>query len=208
MQTTARTIRRATEDDLPALTRMLGRAFIDDPIVVWACGSSALRPALLAAIDRARLRQLLAYEEIWIASESTSAALWTPPGRGRTNLLQNAALARDMLHPRLMACLPRLALGLTSMQRAHPHEPRHWYLSKLGTDPDMQGRGLGSAVLQPVLDTCDSDGVGAYLETAVERNLDFYARHGFQATGELRIPRGPRIWTMWRKPRIATTTVT
>lgn len=202
METIARTpIRRATEHDLPALTRTLGRAFIDDPVMVWACRSSALRPALLEAIDRVRLRQLLAYEETWITSDSTSAALWTPPERGRTTFFQNVVLARGLLRPRLMACLPRLALGLTCMQRRHPHTPHHWYLSRLGTDPDMQGRGLGSAVLQPVLGMCDSDSVGAYLETSLERNLNFYARHGFRVTGELHIPRGPTLWTMWREPR-------
>jgi ribosomal protein S18 acetylase RimI-like enzyme len=196
-------VRRATENDLPALTQMLGRAFVDDPIMAWACRSAALRPTLLEVIDRTRLRQLLAYGETWITSESTSAALWTPPGHGGMSFPQNAILARGLLHPRLLACLPKLALGLTCMQRRHPHKPHHWYLSRIGTDPDAQGRGLGSAVLQPVLETCDSDGVGAYLETSVERNLSFYARHGFRTSGELRLPRGPTVWTMWREPRIS-----
>ncbi len=195
-------VRRGTEDDIPALAQMLGRAFRDDPVVVWACRSSALRPTVLEAINQARLRQLLTYEEVWVAPESTSAALWTPPGQGQTGLLQSAAMARGLLRPRLLARLPRLALGLTCMQRRHPHEPHHWYLSRLATDPDVQGRGLGSAVLQPVLERCDGDGVGAYLETAVERNLDFYARHGFRVTGDLRLPRGPTIWSMWREPRL------
>jgi GNAT superfamily N-acetyltransferase len=105
-----------------------------------------------------------------------------------------------MLHPNLIIRLPLLALGLRRIQSRHPHNPHHWYLSRLGTDPPEQGRGLGSAVLQPVLNTCDRDGVGAYLEASQEGNLSFYARHGFQVAGELRLPRGPRVWTMWRAP--------
>jgi GNAT superfamily N-acetyltransferase len=194
-------VRRGTEGDVPALARMLGRAFRDDPVVVWACRSGALRPTVLAAINDARLRQLLAHEEVWVAADATSAALWTPPGQGQTGLLRSAAMARGLLRPRLAACLPRLAIGLACMQRQHPRDPRHWYLARLATDPDAQGRGLGSAVLQPVLERCDSEGVGAHLETAVERNLDFYARHGFRVSGDLRLPRGPTIWSMWREPR-------
>ena len=203
MSAAATTIRRARQDDVPALVHMLGRAFYNDPVMVWACRSGGLRPALLDAIDRARVRQLLAYEQTWTTSDCTSAALWTPPGRGQANFLDNAALARGLLHPRLMACLPRLALGLVVMQRMHTSKPHHWYLSRLGTDPDVQARGHGSAVLHPVLEICDGGGVGAYLETAVERNLSFYARHGFRVNGEARLPRGPTIWGMWREPHAA-----
>jgi hypothetical protein len=56
-------------------------------------------------------------------------------------------------------------------------------------------------MLRPVLEQCDSDGVAAYLESSKERNIDFYARHGFRVTRELRLPRGPRVWPMWREPR-------
>jgi len=55
-------------------------------------------------------------------------------------------------------------------------------------------------VLQPVLERCDSDGVWAFLESSKERNIDFYARHGFRVLGELRLPRGPIMWPMWRDP--------
>jgi ribosomal protein S18 acetylase RimI-like enzyme len=193
-------IRRATRSDVPSLTPMLGRAFFDDPIAAWACRSTALRPVVLEHLHRTRLRQLLAHDEIWTTSELSSAALWVPPGRLQNTALQDARLARGFLHGRLLPRLPMLALGLTMIQRKHPQRPHHWYLSLLGTDPDMQGHGLGAAVLQPVLDKCDGDCIGAYLESSQERNLDFYARHGFRLTGELRLPRGPRVWTMWREP--------
>jgi ribosomal protein S18 acetylase RimI-like enzyme len=195
-------VRRAAETDVPSLTRLLGRAFYDDPLAVWACRSANLRPRMLESIHRARLCQLLAHEEIWTTPEISSAALWAPPGRLHTPLLQNARLARGFLDSRLLMRLPLLALGLTRIQRRRSHSPPHWYLALLGTDPDVQGHGLGSAVLAPVLERCDGDCVGAYLESSHERNLDFYARHGFRVTGELRLPRGPRVWTMWREPRV------
>lgn len=195
------TVRPASVADVPQLTRMLGRAFFDDPVAAWACRSTGLRPKMLESIHRARLHHLLLHQHIWTMPDVSSAALWAPPGKWQTNIVQDASLARQMLHPRLLTRLPMLALGLTSIHRRHPHTPQHWYLSLLGTDPDVQGCGRGSAVLQPVLEMCDSDGIGAYLESSNTRNLDFYARHGFQVKAKLKLPRGPHLWTMWREPR-------
>jgi ribosomal protein S18 acetylase RimI-like enzyme len=197
---TATQVRRATAADLPSIAQMLGRAFSTDPLAVWACRPPAPRAAMLGSIHRARLQQMLAYDEIWISTTGASAALWTPPAQWRANILHNAYLARGLLRPHLLIRVPRLALALLAIQRHHPQTPRHWYLSLLGTDPSAQGQGLASAVLQPVLDSCDRDGVGAYLESSHEANLAFYSRLGFQISSELQLPRGPRVWMMWRKP--------
>jgi len=40
-----------------------------------------------------------------------------------------------------------------------------------------------------------------YLETASERNVALYRRHGFGITGEARLPfDGPTLWFLWREP--------
>jgi GNAT superfamily N-acetyltransferase len=196
-------MRRASARDLPALAGMLARAFMDDPVASWSCGPERLRPAVLERFQAARLKQLLSHEEVWSSEDLDCAALWAPPGHAHTTPRQDIELARCLAHPRLVWRLPLVAKGLLEIQRNHPtHEP-HWYLAVLGTDPSAQGRGLGSAALAPVLERCDADGVAAYLESSKERNIDFYARHGFRVTGELRLPRGPSLWPMWRDPRPA-----
>ena len=70
----------------------------------------------------------------------------------------------------------------------------------LGTEPEQQGGGIGSALLDPVLRRCDSDGVAAYLESSKECNVDFYLRHGFTVTDCVDLPGGPPLWFMWREP--------
>jgi ribosomal protein S18 acetylase RimI-like enzyme len=187
--------RHASFADLPALTRALARAFVDDPVARWACPPAVARPRMLERFYRARLRQLLREDEVWTDPGCSAAALWAPPKRWRTTLRDDLELTRGLLTPRL---LRRMPLGL---ERRHPAVPPHWYLAILGTAPEAQGRGLGSSVLAPVLERCDEDGVGAYLESSKEQNIAFYARHGFRVTRELRLPRGPRMWAMWRDPR-------
>jgi ribosomal protein S18 acetylase RimI-like enzyme len=86
------------------------------------------------------------------------------------------------------------------MKRHHPSDD-HWYLAMLGTEPAQQGRGVGSAVLEPVLERADLDGVGAYLESSNPVNLAFYERHSFRPTGTLDPGGCPPLTTMWRDPQ-------
>lgn len=192
--------RRATSADVPTLARALARAFDDDPVAMWVCRQARLRPAMLERFQAIRLRQLLGEEEVWTDDGLACAALWAPPKRWRTTPRQDLELTRCLLHPRLLGRMPLVAYGLLGMERSHPVDPPHWYLAVLGTEPAVQGRGLGSAVMRPVLERCDADGIGAYLESSKERNIAFYARHGFRVTREIQLPRGPTMWAMWRDP--------
>jgi ribosomal protein S18 acetylase RimI-like enzyme len=195
-------MRRAAAADVPALARMLARAFTDDPVASWACGPDVLRPKMLQRFHATRMRQMLAHEEVWTTHDLACAAVWAPPEHWKSTARQDAALMGCLLYLRLLPRLPLVAAGFLGIERKHPRDrPAHWYLAVLGTDPSAQGQGLGSAVLQPVLERCDSDRIGAYLESSKERNIDFYARHGFRVIGELHLPRGPVMWPMWREPR-------
>jgi ribosomal protein S18 acetylase RimI-like enzyme len=195
-------IRRATEADIPALAQTLARAFIDDPVATWACASPRLRPLMLERFHGARMRHLLPHAEVWTTDSLSAAAVWAPPGAWKNTPRQDLELARCLIYPRLLPRLPLVVSGMLGIERRHPRErPPHFYLAVLGTDPSAQGQGHGSAALAGVLSTCDADGVGAYLESSKESNIDFYSRHGFRVIGELKLPRGPMMWPMWREPR-------
>jgi predicted N-acetyltransferase YhbS len=81
-----------------------------------------------------------------------------------------------------------------------PAEPL-WYLDQLGVDPSRQGGGLGRALVQFGLERAAAAGLPAFLETAKEPNLGFYASLGFSVVDEGTVPDGgPRIWFMRRDP--------
>ena len=197
----SKTIRRAERSEQRALAGVLSRAFFDDPVTSWVCRSDRLRPRMLERFFATRLKQLGKHGEIWTTDSLVSAAVWAPPERWKTTAGEDVELAASMLHPRLAWRLPLVVRGLLGIEGKHPPQPPHWYLAILGTEPSAQGQGLGSAMLGPVLEDCDRDAVAAYLESSKERNVAFYSRHGFRVTEEVQLPRGPRIWLMWRDPR-------
>jgi GNAT superfamily N-acetyltransferase len=192
-------VRRAAREDLDGVSRALARAFDDDPVMDWFFPDEHGRATRIERLYRMRVAGLLKQDEVYTTDEHAGAAVWAQPGRWEMPPLEAAAFVARLI-PMVRLRLPLLARGWAMIDQMHPREP-HWYLAVLGTDPDAQGRGVGSALMQPVLDDCDRNGVGAYLESSKERNLAFYARHGFRVTGKVTLPEGPPIWPMWRDPR-------
>ncbi|HEY1739848.1 MAG TPA: GNAT family N-acetyltransferase [Acidimicrobiia bacterium] len=192
-------VRRAERRDIDALATTLALAFDDDPLTTWLFPDAAARRRKLPAFFRALLRASLPFGEVYTASDAHAAAIWNPPGTFPMGWYKDAKLG--VTTARLVGLrLSSIAGGLLYFQSHHPKE-RHWYLQMLGTQPDWQGKGVGSAIIAPVLERCDRTGERVYLESSKEQNIPFYARHGFEVTDEVHIPRGPTVWAMWREPR-------
>jgi GNAT superfamily N-acetyltransferase len=152
-----------------------------------------------------RLRSLafpLPHDEVWMTADGAAAAAWLPPpGRWQRSRPQRLRLLPSLV--RFLGLRTASILGgLERMEARHPHDPSHWYLFILGTEPVAQGQGLGSALLSHMLARVDAGGIPAYLESSSERNLALYGRHGFEVTSEVAIPGGPRIWPMGASPTL------
>jgi len=77
----------------------------------------------------------------------------------------------------------------------------HWYLWVLGVAPDSQGKGIGSRLIQPVLDCSDKEQISCYLETETERNVAFYEKRGFEVVSEGEVPGYDlKLWSLLREP--------
>jgi GNAT superfamily N-acetyltransferase len=193
-----RTVRLAERGDVARLAAVLARAFHDDPLFKWMFRRERTRLARTTRYFAGRVRLLLAQNAVYTTEDGVGAALWARPNQWRdppfVALRQLAALA-----PTLGRRMPAAMRGLREVEARHPEAP-HWYLAVLGIDPPHQDKGVGSALLAPVLERCDEHRVPAYLETAKQENIAFYTRHGFVVSDELRLPDGPPVWLMWREP--------
>jgi len=192
------TVRRVAAGDREALAAVLARSFHDDPVMSWFFPDPERRQAQNRRFFAMRLRQLVPQGETYTVDRELGAALWAPPDAWRLGLLESLRMGVS-LFPALGRRAAIIARGVDMIERRHPAAP-HYYLAVLGTEPAAQGQGIGGALLGPVLDECDREGIGAYLESSKERNIDFYARYGFRVLEEVRMPKGPPVWPMWRDP--------
>ncbi len=197
-------VRKATPSDVSQMAAVLGRAMADDPGICWMFPRSRTRGRVLPQVFAAMILHLyLPADEAYTTNDHAAAAMWLPPGNAPPAPSEVIGLAARMarLFPLAGRALWR-APGLAGLLNANrPREP-HYYLALLGTDPQRQGHGIGSAMLLSQLTRCDAEGFPAYLESSSRRNLALYTRHGFEVVNELRLTRhGPSTWLMWREPK-------
>lgn len=193
-------VRSARQADVPALSRVLARAFFDDPVWMWMLPDARVRAKRCAIAFAALTRhRYLAGGGVELASRDSAiraAALWEPPGH-RTSRRQDMAMMPGMVR----AFRSRIGVGREvseTLQRSHPSEP-HWYLALIGSDPAARGVGNARALMRSRLDRCDMEGAPAYLEATKRDTVPYYERFGFEVTGEIAIPNGgPSLWPMWR----------
>ncbi len=140
---------------------------------------------------------------VWDGPHVAATAVWLPPGAfpwtTRRKLAAVGALTRVLLaDPRRFGAFVRCG---NLLERAHPAEP-HWYLVVLSVRPDHQRRGLGGALLAPILERSDRDHLPCYLETSDPANVAFYQRFGFRVSGTIAaLSHGPVHTMMQRNPR-------
>jgi ribosomal protein S18 acetylase RimI-like enzyme len=199
-----RTVRPFVRADLTATVAMLVRAFDDDPVMRWIFPDERMRRRRLPPFFAASLRGSgLRYQGTEVAAMGGAvlgAAIWLPPDTWRPPLWRQILGLPGVLLT-LGSRLPAASAVYGALLRVHPSRP-HWYLSGIGTDPPVQGTGVGGELLRSRLARCDAARLPAYLESSKERNVPFYERHGFAVIGELTVPGGgPTLWLMWRDPQ-------
>lgn len=199
--------RRATRDDLPALAAVLARAFARDPYFSWLAGEAPERNQRMRDAWHGILRFASAgLSETWTDGARSGAAIWIPPGRAPSSLLDSVRLLPTFARLTGWRRMREASAAVEFLEeRRHQYAPApHYYLSALGVDPERQGQGIGSTLLAPVLEAADATGAEAYLETATARNVLLYERHGFAVVEELLLPRTDiRGWLMLRPPHRA-----
>jgi len=199
------TVRPADAGEVPALCATLAQAFANDPVMNW------LLPQRTRRIPRRELMFALELQTYVLPQDGlvfsaddereglVGGCLALPPEQwqmpravdGRTALRWLRALGTQV---------QRASRTRVAMEEHHPTEP-HYYIRWVGVRPALQGHGLGRALLGPVLERADSDGVPAYLEASSERSAALYERVGFVHLGVLRLPGGsPPLWPMRRPP--------
>lgn len=189
--------REARRDEQRSVCDVLGRAFFDDPVAEYLFPDAKDRSQRYARFASIAIDAFADSAFVVTEPEIRTGAIWQAPARSPLGLVRQLRILAKLVGLTRSGLRRAARLG-ELMSRHHLREP-HWYLAVLGTDPEAQRMGLASAVLAPVLERCDREGMPAYLESSKAANIPFYNKHGFEVVDELCVPGGPSLWPMVRR---------
>jgi ribosomal protein S18 acetylase RimI-like enzyme len=168
------------------------------------------RAKVLPVFFRTTVRDAIPFGSVLAVADAgrvLATAVWLPPGRFAwtpwRKLRATPGLARVMAGaPRSFPTFTRYGANI---EAAHRDEPPHGYLVVLSVRPECQRQGLGSRLVEPILERADREGRPCHLETSDAANVDFYQRFGFEVCDPAfaAIPGGPFLTTM-RRPATKT----
>lgn len=179
------------------LAEVLAKAFYDDPLAIYFFPYENKRLKGLRRFFYAQLTGLFGSKTIVLATQNLKAcSIWVAPGTKPSVLKSGYRILPTAMSLGTRVGLAAFAIGY--LERFHPKEP-HFYLATIGCDPDYQGRGLGSSLINAQLKHIDEMGLPAYLESSKEKNVPYYKRFGFEVIKEVTLPKnGPPAFLMWR----------
>lgn len=188
--------------ELDSASNVLADAFRDDPTVSYYFPVPAKRHALLPEYMRLGVDVAFPLGEslgLWNDGTLVAAALLLPPGHTSLPLptvLSALSKRRSLWDPGALARYVNYSVGNA---RNHP-KGEHWYLFVIGVRTSLQGRGLGKALMERVIEKSEGSGLPVFLETCVPRNVPFYESLGFVTTARLHPGLGstPETWCMAR----------
>lgn len=196
--------RIATGSDVPEAAETLRAAFADYPFTQHTIAHDDHERRLLENQTLFLAEIGIPHGRVWVIDSAErpggldAVAVWTTPDSSDLG----AVFAR--LGPRLAGIAGDRATVAADTEAAlapfRPVEPI-WFLATVGVRPELRGRGLGAAVIEPGLREADRAERPAFLETSLPANVRLYRRLGFEVTAELDLPHdGPRTWAMTRRP--------
>jgi len=168
---------------MDSVTESLILAFWDDPFAIYFAPDPNKRRKVLTWM----WRSALSYASRWGVTHTDptgrSAAIWLPPG-GTSIPMRRMIRTSFIRAPFVLGLrgMTRFSAMDSITRKAHKRQAPdpHWYLMTLGVHPDLQGQGIGSALIRVVHDRADAAGQLCYLETATEADVAFYSKRGYE----------------------------
>lgn len=177
------TIREASYSDLEQVSEILTKAFYNDPAFARITAAAPATEGVLEHIFDMQLEKHYFPKGVidtgWDADgKLVTVALWDKPGSS-LSLADQAKMLPDYV--RLFGRAIATAAVRQFRTSAYHLKFPHWYLYTIAVDPDCQGGGYGSQMLEHGIERAGDDPI--YLEASTPRSAALYNRKGFVPLG-------------------------
>ena len=198
---------RLERSQIQQASEIAAKAFEDDPMFSYLTPEARqLRLKALNWLTKNALEYCYHYGHVYTTSDLKGVAAWLPPEQSSFTGIQSLQLILQLrLYLLPFRCgFDKLGRWLSFLKVTEEYHDRdmakpHWYLALMFVNPRYQGQGVGSTLLQPILDRASEEKLQCYLVTFTKQAVKFYQKNGFEIIRKSQAAQeAPLFWNLKR----------
>lgn len=175
---------KAKYSDKNLIVDILTKSFNTNQSVNYIVRQDAKRVQRVRALMDYSFEVCYLFGDVFLSDDKKACALITYPDKKRTNLKSILLDVKLIFFAVGLKNIKKTLARETLINKVQPKELKY-YLWFIGVDPEYQNEGIGSVLLDEIIEDSEHKKRPIYLETSTLKNLPWYKKFGFQIYHEL-----------------------
>ncbi|RTL60088.1 MAG: N-acetyltransferase [Sphingobacteriales bacterium] len=175
---------QANKGDKNRVVDILSKSFIDNKSVNYIIRQDTKKEQHIRALMAYSFDICHLFGTVFLTDDKMGCALILLPDKKKTTLtsiLMDIKLAISAIG---LLNIKRAMTRESAIKKIHPNGLLY-YLWFIGVDPEQQGKGIGSELLNKIIEEGISQKRTICLETSTLKNIPWYEKHGFKIYKEM-----------------------
>ena len=175
---------KAKCSDKNLVVDILTKSFDTNQSVNYIIKQDAKRTQRVRALMDYSFEVCYLFGDVFLSDDKKACALITYPDKKKTNLKSILLDVKLIFFAVGLKNIKKTLARETLINKVQPKELKY-YLWFIGVDPEYQNEGIGTILLDELIEDSEHKKRPIYLETSTLKNLPWYQKFGFQIYHEL-----------------------
>lgn len=177
-------MKKAEYNDKSLVVDILTKSFDTNQSVNYIVKQDEKRAKRVSALMDYSFEVCYLFGEVFLSDDKKACALVTYPDKKKTTLKSILLDVKLILSCVGLKNIKKTLAREAMINKIQPKELKY-YLWFIGVDPECQNEGIGSALLNEIIEDSEHKKRPIYLETSTLKNLPWYKKFGFDIYHEL-----------------------
>lgn len=177
-------MKRAAYSDKNRIVEILSKSFDTNQSVNYIVKQDDKRHERIRSLMDYSFQVCYLFGEVYLSEDDKACALVLYPDKKSTTL-KSILLDVELMFKCIGITNISIAMDRESKINKLKPKERMYYLWFIGVDPKFQGSGIGTDLMQSLIEDSEKQQRPIFLETSTLRNLPWYKKFGFETYNEL-----------------------
>lgn len=177
-------MKKAEYNDKSLVVDILTKSFDTNQSVNYIVKQDKDRRKRVSALMDYSFEVCYLFGDVFLSDDKKACALVTYPDKKKTTLKSILLDVKLILSCVGLKNIKKTLARESAINKIQPKEPKY-YLWFIGVDPEYQNEGMGSVLLNEIIEDSEYKKRQIYLETSTLKNLPWYKKFGFDIYHEL-----------------------